>query len=428
MRPLTLSLLLFSLIAMVSLGWIFDRAYWQYMTQENNKANHEYIHLKQLAEDLAQNLSHTPDRTAWIRNWQSKHQVKLSLISSQKLALPESLRQQLLQESSLLLETESYLLLHFMVPESDDVLLLKYPQKDKSSRSDSIGYVFTLLFYIAIIFLFFLWLYPLIRQLLTLRQTAKSFGEGDLTQRIAKRRFSYIQDIEKEFNHMAQRIEDLVADVKLLSKAVSHDLRTPLARIRFGIDTLQEVDEPEIRRRFEDKISHNVDTMTELVETLLDYARLDQAMFSLSNKKVDLVKIVLNSINSAINDAVKVEFIAPENEHSVIGDQRYLSMMVNNLLQNAILYSNQKVKIQLINHRDTIELIVSDNGEGIEACLQDNIFKPFIRGSHGSDAPKGHGIGLAVVKRIVEWHRGIISVDRCDTLLGAKFTVSLPKN
>jgi two-component system OmpR family sensor kinase len=70
---------------------------------------------------------------------------------------------------------------------------------------------------------------------------------------------------------------------------------------------------------------------------------------------------------------------------------------------------------------------VSDNGKGIEASLQDDIFKPFIRGNHGSDVPKGHGIGLAVVKRIIDWHRGSITVDRCDTLSGAKFTVSLPK-
>ena len=73
---------------------------------------------------------------------------------------------------------------------------------------------------------------------------------------------------------MAQRIEGLVSDVKLLSNAVSHDLRTPLARIRFGIDTLQEEEDPKLRQIFQDKISDNVDEMSRLVETLLNYARL----------------------------------------------------------------------------------------------------------------------------------------------------------
>ena len=427
MRPLTLSLLLFSLITKVSLGWVFDRVYWQYLSEENANANHEYIHLEILAEDLAHNLLSVPDRHEWIKNWQSQHNVKLSLTASNKLALPDVLLQQLSQEGRLLLETESYLLLYFFVKDHDEILTIKYPQVNKEHNSSSIGYVFTLFFYIALILLFLLWLYPLIRQLLTLRQTAKSFGEGDLSQRLVENRFSYIKDIEQEFNHMAQRIENLVADVKLLSNAVSHDLRTPLARIRFGIDTLQAVDEPELRRRFEDKISNNVDTMTELVETLLDYSRLDEVMISLANQQLNLKNIVSKSIKNKINDTVSVELIALNNDNMIVGDQRYISMLVNNLLQNAILYGRNKVQIEIINHRDTVELSISDNGAGIEASLQENIFKPFIRGRHDSHVPKGHGIGLAVVKRVIDWHRGSIFVGRCSILLGAKFTIHLPK-
>jgi signal transduction histidine kinase len=68
-------------------------------------------------------------------------------------------------------------------------------------------------------------------------------------------RVSYIRDIENEFNAMAQRIENQIEDIKLLSSAVSHDLRTPLARIRFGLDTLQEEEDPVLRRKFEKKLA-----------------------------------------------------------------------------------------------------------------------------------------------------------------------------
>jgi two-component system OmpR family sensor kinase len=94
---------------------------------------------------------------------------------------------------------------------------------------------------------------------MALRLAAKSFGEGKLDERITPSSISYIRDIELEFNQMAKRIDNLVSDVKMLSTAVSHDLRTPLARIRFGIDTIQEVDDKTLRNELEAQLSDDVD-------------------------------------------------------------------------------------------------------------------------------------------------------------------------
>jgi two-component system OmpR family sensor kinase len=252
-------------------------------------------------------------------------------------------------------------------------------------------------------------------RLIKLRNTAKSFGEGKFSQRLKISSISYIRDIEIEFNHMAQRIENLIADVKLLSSAVSHDLRTPLARIRFGIDTLQEEDDPILRRRFEEKISNNVDEMTSLVETLLRYARLDQMMLDIKKDKVELSQLIAN-----------FEFISPADEVIVKGDKSYISMLINNLLQNAIVYGNGQVKVKLSAQQNNVNIIIEDKGAGIAKEQREDILKNLVLGDAKHKTIKGHGIGLAIVKRIVDWHQGSINISDSSELSGAKFSITLP--
>ena len=176
---------------------------------------------------------------------------------------------------------------------------------------------------------------------------------------------------------MAQRIENLIADVKLLGNAVSHDLRTPLARIRFGIDTLQEEDDPVLRRRFEDKISNNVDEMTLLVETLLRYARLDQAMLEIKKDKVVLSQLITNCIHNKSSDAVSFTFNSLFDDVTVTGDRTYLSMLINNLLQNAIVYGEGQVIVTLSGSQNRVIIIIEDDGAGIPEKQREDILKPF---------------------------------------------------
>ena len=180
-----------------------------------------------------------------------------------------------------MLESNDHLALYNFLPSTGNLLILKSPLLFIVPSQTTKNYIFTLLFYATLLVVFALWTYPLARRLSALRLTAIAFGDGKLQRRVKLSPFSYISNIEVEFNRMAQRIENLLSDVKLLSSAVSHDLRTPLARIRFGIDTLQEEDDPQLRQRYQQKISANVDEMTSLVDTLLRYARLDQKMLML---------------------------------------------------------------------------------------------------------------------------------------------------
>jgi two-component system, OmpR family, sensor kinase len=223
---------------------------------------------------------------------------------------------------------------------------------------------------------------------------------------------------------MAQRISDLVGDVKLLSSAVSHDLRTPLAAIRFGLDTLQEEDDPILRKTFEQRISKNVDEMIELVEVLLNYARLDQNLVTLDKAPVDVSMMLSQMIKNLHHDHIQFEIAYDESkDFKVWADKSYLSMLFKNLLQNAIQHSHNKVRINMTVASDHIQATVSDDGMGIESSQREQIIKPFVR---GNSEHKGYGIGLAVVQRILHWHNGRLIIDNDPQLGGARFTVSLP--
>jgi two-component system OmpR family sensor kinase len=429
MRSLTYSLLLVVIIATVGLGWLFDQAYEQYSSVEPSRDVDKVKLLENLGSSLANSLSVLSGKDQFIEQWGKQNPLgdyELSLTSINNFPMPEALLSQITGGEVLLLESNKHLSFHYYLPNSKEILILKAPLVHFSAEQKPLNYLFTVLFYLALLTLFLLWVYPLVRQLIKLRKTAKLFGEGKLSERISYGTFPYIRDIEVEFNHMAQRIEDLLGDVKLLSSAVSHDLRTPLARIRFGIDTLEEEDDPQIRARYQKKISANVDEMTTLVETLLNYARFDQAMLEIKRVPIKLSELVASCIAQQNDESLNITFAEPNDDIMVMADKNQLAMLINNLLQNSIRYGRGVVTVHLVKKDDTVELNVEDNGSGIAENIRKDILKPFVRAEATKHNIKGHGIGLAIVKRILDWHQGHIEISQSEALGGARITVSLP--
>lgn len=436
MRRLTISLLLVALVASVSLGWLFDQLYDQYYNDEQVSTRDKTHAIEQLGLTLAKTLDELPNSQEFVHKWQKfqqsatqyTQQYGLEIIELGESPLPDQLLDGVRQGTPLVLETSNHLSYYFYLVQINKLLVLNASLDSGREVDHSLNYLFTSLFYIVLLSLFFLWAFPLVKQLLALRQAAKSFGRGELKQRVKLSSFSYIRDIELEFNHMAQRIENLLGDVKLLSSAVSHDLRTPLARIRFGVDTLQEEEDPVLRRRFEKKISDNVDDMTSLVETLLAYSRLNQSMLQLDKEHFDLSLLVATCIEKLDSASNTTTFQLPHENVIIHADKSYIRILVNNLLQNAVKYGNGKINVELSSEGDIIKLNVDDNGDGVPVEMREKIFMPFIRGNETNHKSSGHGIGLAIVKRIVEWHKGEVDVCSSDKLPGARFSVSFPKH
>ena len=424
MRNLLISLASVAILATISLGWLFDTIYEQSQHDESPLNSIELV--EGIGMDLAAAINAAPNSEALLSHWPKTSQYRLTINSVEDTALPQALIEQMKQRQVIILETENTQLFHYFLSDKNQVLIAESPRLSQQNEYTLEQYLLTLSFYALLIVLFLMWAYPLLKQLSTLRKAAKSFGNGQLDELIPIKSASYIRDIEVEFNQMAKRINSLMEDVKLLSTAVSHDLRTPLARIRFGVDTLTEVVDDEQRARLQQKLGKDVDEMTALVEALLNFARLEQQTLALNKVPILLNKLINECIATKRNDKMKIQFDCLAPEASTVADRNYLRMALNNVIQNAINYGNEHVKIVLKSEHDSVIICVSDDGNGIPPDIRNQIVKPFIRGTNVGAKYKGHGVGLAIVKRVLDWHDGALSIDDSTELSGAEFRLAIP--
>ena len=427
MRLLTLSLIAAVLAATIGLGRLVDNVFYYVVPNSSGLNSDSVIVLEQIGQELADSLNSQQQPEAFLANWPKEGRFQISLVPLSDIHLPASLIQQVSAGEPLLLTNNDELSLYFYLDRHQTLLLLKPTDASYQPETNNIKLLLTLLFYSALVILIWLWTYPLVSRLINLRRSAQLFGQGQLDQRIKVGSVSYVKDLEREFNHMAQRIQNLVSDVKLLSSAVSHDLRTPLARMRFGIDTLAEEQNPRQQAIYLERLGHDVDDMTQLVEILLDYARLEQTMMTISKQNVDLGELVQHCVTLQTYTGQSIVLEANNPPYRVVGDVKYLRIVINNLLQNALRYGRQHVVVTLHQHAQHVCLTIADDGEGFsEDSTQ--LLKPFVRGKTAADKAKGYGMGLAIVQRIVDWHDAQLVITRSEKLGGAEIKVIFCKH
>ncbi|MEN0039563.1 MAG: ATP-binding protein [Cellvibrio sp.] len=427
MQRLTLSLLLVVVTAVLGLGWGIDRWYNAQFAEQEDPTVSAY---KLLGRELAQLVDANEQAGIWSSdNWQSVSKLQPQLTAYIDFPLPEDVKHSFEAGESLLLESGDQLSLHFYLARQQRVLSLTLPEELHRETNNSLRWLLTLLFYGGVIIMVLIWLYPLLRRLALLRNTTQAFGAGDLQARIATDKHSYIHTIEQDFNRMAQRIEQLIADNKLLSRGLSHDLRTPLARLRFGLDVLEEANLNAEQQRNLAHLNRDLIAMESLVEALLNYARLEQAVIAFSPQPIQLAMFVTQLRDDFYRGQVEL-FIAPSVQHQIVqADPEYLSMLLHNLLQNALRYGGGAVQIGMQLADGHLHLQIEDDGPGIPPAERASVLQPFYRGDGGNQAisvSRGHGLGLAIVERIAQWHQLGLQLDESERLGGLRVTLIWP--
>lgn len=421
MHRLTYSLLAVVLLAIIGIGWGLDKLaeQMQYEAPDNQAL------VRDIAGRLAIALDASDTPVALLEKDFSPESYDLLLIESSDFPLPAELKKSFNLTIPLVLESQAGVSFHYKLPTHNLVLSVIPLPSETDHTSGKLKLVFTLLFYAGVLLLLLAWLYPLVSRLHKLRVTAQKLGEGDLEQRISTTRFSYIGDIETEFNRMALKIQRLVDDNKLLSSAVSHDLRTPLARLRFGIDALTEVQDGEKRKIYEKRINRDLNEMESLVATLLSYARLEQSLQSLAKKSFALDELVAEICESFDGQEKSIIFNKPNKSCNIIAEKRYLRMLVSNILQNAVRYANHDIHVSVsCKPGGNVILCVQDDGPGIDEGQRSDVVKPFVKGNNFDKS--GYGMGLAIVARVAEWHEASLLISSSDELGGALIVVEFP--
>ena len=427
MQRLTVSLLLVVLSAVVGLGWGIDQWYSAQVTEAEDPVLDAY---KTMGRELAKLIDHRPAAATSVsqfNDWREYSVLQPQLVDYINFPLPQGMQQQFVTGEPLVLDSGVHLSLHFYLPAQAKVLSLTLPEELRQDNQNSLRWLLTLLFYTGVILVVLIWLYPLLRRLALLRATAQSFGAGDLNVRIAADKHSYIHTIEQDFNRMAQRIEQLIADNKLLSRGLSHDLRTPLARLRFGVEVLQESELNEAQQKNIAHLTRDLNAMEALVEALLHYARLEQNGIALALQPTPLAGL-LSQLHEHIYAEQVVLDIAPEvRERLVNVDPEYITMLLHNVLQNALRYGGEIVHLRLFQDAGGVRLAVEDNGPGIIPAERHNVLKPFYRSATGASY-RGHGLGLAIVERIAQWHGAELLLGESAQLGGLAVVVTFADN
>ncbi len=412
-------MLIVVLLSTIGLGWAFDRLFYGLVKPETDSLQ---IY-RAVGNDLITSVESHSQLANFVAAWPESNPIKLRLIGATELALPLELEQQISSGEPLVIESDSDVLLLFAIPDSEQLLSLSPPPIDSETP---LAVVLTMLFYAGIISLVLLWIYPLARRLLALGRSAKAFGEGQLDRRVATHQRSFLYEIENEFNAMAQRIQSLIADNKMLASAVSHDLRTPLARLRFGIDLLDEAKDEQVRAEYQLRLSNDLTAMENLVEVLLEYARLDKQLSDMPQSPVSLSELVNDSVESLTDSTdTAIQWTQTPEPFITNAHARYVAMMINNLLQNAVNYGKNQVLVSLNKKRSSIVLSIEDDGPGIPAEMRDEMLKPFVRGKHEETnaSGKGYGMGLAIVSRIAQCHDAKFVIGHSESLGGARFDI-----
>ncbi|MCY1205237.1 Sensor protein RstB [compost metagenome] len=267
--------------------------------------------------------------------------------------------------------------------------------------------------------------YPIVRRITqrleTLQRGVQRWGEGDLSARVIEEGQDEVADLSKRFNASAERIEQLVRSHKSLLANASHELRSPLTRIRMGLELMGDQPSPAAR----EEISRNIGELDQLIDEILLASRLDASEADMGTiEAVDLTGLAAEEC-AQVNAELDLAEGTDNATLTVPGVSRLLRRAIRNLLENARRYGAGEISVELGSAGGYATVRVNDRGPGVPATLRERIFEPFYRLPGASERNGGVGLGLALVKSIAERHGGSV---RCEDRPGggASFVICLP--
>ena len=247
----------------------------------------------------------------------------------------------------------------------------------------------------------------LTKRLNTLKAGVEKFGAGALGHRIDIAGKDEVAAVATSFNQAAQRIESLVRSHQTLLANASHELRSPLARLKMALSLLED-SEGHQRDRLRQEIRTNISELDDLVEEVLLASRLDAQVTSGRLESIDLLGL-------AAEEAARVNAQVQGSAITVQGDERLLRRALRNLLENAQRYGQSvvstntdegQISVELRQAGGWLELRVCDRGPGVPLAHRERIFEPFFRLPGHAEKAGGVGLGLSLVKQIAERHGG----------------------
>jgi len=203
-KRLILSLIFAVIASTIGAGWVINQFH---STVYNNTSNADknIAAYKQLGKVVGMTLDDLSYQREFIESWAASSNLSISTQDLTEFPVPENLSKDFTNGTPLLLESDGEMSLHVYMKKTDRVMTIILPVQNGNKKQPLLSLILTLLFYFVVIVVLLAWLYPLVKRLVVLQKTTAQFGKGNLNSRIALSKNSYIFEIEKEFNRMADR-------------------------------------------------------------------------------------------------------------------------------------------------------------------------------------------------------------------------------
>ena len=403
MKRLFISLYLLISLSILGIGWTLDNI-WQNNVDDNSATDAPLIMLAQLLAKLPEQ-----DRINYLAQVDHDPNYPIELVDSSQIALSD--KSNLTDNAVLITTLSDNFELHFIKVDSQ-TLVAGPVEIDPRAR---LRKLFTLFFYLSLGLIALIWVWPLSRDLKILRNATQEFGQAKWNTQIALSPRSQVQPLARTFNEMATKISTLIENQKHLSNAVSHEIRTPLARLKFALALMPQYCQPDSdaqrRSEFIEDMLLDVREIDNLLEELLTYASLESQRKEVHLEHCDLTALSLQTIkrlSSSKTLAIKYNQDTPPT--FLLGDPSLIERSIQNLVTNAQRFAYELIEVEILQNKDQISLSVTNDGPEIPPEDQAKIFEPFYRSKSVQNGNKGHGLGLAIIKRIMERHNGTVEV------------------
>jgi signal transduction histidine kinase len=260
-------------------------------------------------------------------------------------------------------------------------------------------------------------------------KTAASFGRGELTARVTTRRQDEIGDLAQSFNQMAERLERLILSERRLLADISHELRSPLSRLKLATKLARtSLDQQSAL----DRIERDVDRMSSLVGDIVEITHMEG-----DPSPRNMMSLNLNSLVQAIVEDCRIEAdmrgctlsMTGRSTSEIEGNRELLRRAIENVVRNAIQYSPAQAVVDIILAEESgiARIEVQDRGPGVPAESLARIFDPFFRIEEARDKVRGgSGLGLSIANRAIQLHGGSMAAENIAP--GLKVTMSIPSS
>lgn len=280
----------------------------------------------------------------------------------------------------------------------------------------------------------YLFVRGLLNPIAQLSLASKQMAAGEMGVRVAKasKRLDEIGQLGRDFNYMSEQVESLLSSQKRLLADISHELRTPLTRLQLSIGIAQQQNESDMSANMLaalERIEKESLKIEEMISQVLLLSRLDNKQPIQNLETVSLQQIMTPLIEDAQFEAAqkdkKLIYKAEENIN-LHAQPQLLSSAIENILRNAIYYSNHHIGVSVSKQKDNVVWVIEDDGNGIEESQLDRIFEAFYRESTARDRNSGGvGLGLAIAQRAVVKHHGVIEASN-KPQGGLRVQISIP--